>query len=79
MEKLIVAGKSPIPGKLKKGESFYWYSWERSLKQPFCDGSHKGTFFTHMKFTAEKDETAYLCASRKIKNPQYCDWSHQNL
>lgn len=30
-------------------------------------------------FTAEKDETAYLCVCKRTKNSPYCDKSHQNL
>lgn len=78
-EKPVVAQKSPIPVELKNGETYYWCSCGRSGKQPFCDGSHKGTSFEPLEFTVEKAETAYLCACKHTKNPPYCDGTHKNL
>ncbi|MFL0266679.1 CDGSH iron-sulfur domain-containing protein [Candidatus Clostridium radicumherbarum] len=78
-EKPVVAQKSPIPVELKNGETYYWCSCGRSGKQPFCDGTHKGTSFDPLAFTVEKDETAYLCACKYTKNPPYCDGTHKNL
>ncbi|HEY8805632.1 MAG TPA: CDGSH iron-sulfur domain-containing protein, partial [Clostridium sp.] len=70
---------SPIAVDVKKGETYYWCSCGRSAKQPFCDGSHKGTTFTPLAFTAEKDETTYLCACKHTKNPPFCDGTHKGL
>ncbi|AHF07245.1 CDGSH iron-sulfur domain-containing protein [Desulfitobacterium metallireducens] len=79
MDEPVVAGKSPIPVELKKGETYYYCTCGKSDNQPFCNGAHQDTSFTPMAFTAEKDETAYLCACKHTKNPPYCDGSHQNL
>lgn len=79
MEEPKISQKSPIPAELKEGETYYWCSCGRSGKQPFCDGSHKGTSFKPLAFTAEKDGTAYLCACKHTKNPPYCDGTHKNL
>ncbi len=79
MEEPKISQKSPIAVDVKKGETYYWCSCGRSAKQPFCDGSHKGTTFTPLAFTAEKDETAYLCACKHTKNPPFCDGSHKGL
>jgi len=79
MEEPLVSQKHPIAAELKKGETYYWCSCGRSAHQPFCDGSHKGTSFTPLEFTAEKDGTAYLCACKHTKNPPYCDGTHNKL
>jgi len=79
MEEPVIAQKSPIAVDIKKGQTYYWCSCGRSAKQPFCDGSHKGTTFTPLAFTAEKDETAYLCACKHTKNPPFCDGTHNGL
>ena len=79
MEKPEISQKSPIAVDVKKGETYYWCSCGRSAKQPFCDGSHKGTSFTPLAFTAEKDETVYLCACKHTKNPPFCDGTHNSL
>jgi CDGSH-type Zn-finger protein len=79
MEKPEIPQKSPIPVELKKGDTYYWCTCGKSDKQPFCDGSHEGTSFEPLAFTAEKDEKAYLCACKHTKNPPYCDGSHEAL
>jgi len=79
MEEPTISQKSPIPVDVKKGITYYWCSCGKSSKQPFCDGSHKGTSFTPLAFTAEKDETTYLCACKHTKNPPFCDGTHKEL
>ena len=32
-----------IAVEVEKDKSYYWCSCGKSAKQPFCDGSHKGT------------------------------------
>ena len=44
-EKPVVASRMPAVIKLEAGE-YWWCSCGKSSKQPFCDGSHKGTSFT---------------------------------
>lgn len=79
MEKPVIAQKSPIPVQVKKEETYYWCACGRSAKQPFCDGSHKGTSFAPLPFTAQKDETVYLCGCKHTKNPPFCDGTHKTL
>lgn len=79
MEEPIVAQKGPYAVEVKAGQTYYWCACGRSGSQPFCDGSHKGTAFTPMAFTAEKDGTAYLCGCKHTKNPPYCDGTHSSL
>lgn len=79
MEEPKVAGTSPIPVDLKKGETYYYCTCGKSNTQPFCNGAHEGTSFKPLAFTAEKDETAYLCACKHTGNPPYCDGSHDKL
>lgn len=79
MEKPVVSQKNPMAVELKKGDTYYWCACGRSGKQPFCDGSHQGTAFTPIVFTAEQDGTAYLCACKHTKNPPYCDGTHKGL
>ena len=39
------AGDKPIAIEVEQGKSYYWCSCGKSSKQPFCDGSHKGSEF----------------------------------
>ena len=52
MNKPIRAGNSAIAVKVTEGKSYFWCSCGKSLKQPFCDGSHKGTEFKPLNFKA---------------------------
>ena len=55
MTKGIKAGNSAIAVVVEKNKLYFWCSCGKSLKQPFCDGSHKDTEFTPLKF--KEDET----------------------
>lgn len=76
MEKPIIAGKEPIMLDLKRGETYSWCSCGRSKDQPFCDGSHEGTSFEPLSFTAENDGEVALCTCKLTKTPPYCDGTH---
>ena len=39
------AGDAPIGIDVVEGKSYYWCTCGKSSKQPFCDGSHKGSNF----------------------------------
>ncbi len=78
-KKAIIADNKPIKAEVKKGENYFWCACGRSSGQPYCDGSHRGTSFTPMKFTADEDTDAYLCMCKQTKNPPYCDGSHKNI
>ena len=45
MKKGNRAGDSPIGIDVLEGKSYFWCTCGISSKQPFCDGSHKGTEF----------------------------------
>ena len=47
----VIAQKGPYQIALEKGKSYAWCTCGKSGKQPFCDGSHKGSSFTPMRFT----------------------------
>ncbi len=59
--------------------TYFWCSCGRSAKQPFCDGSHKGTDFSPMKFTASRDDELLFCGCKHTLNGPFCDGAHTNL
>lgn len=78
MDKPVCAQKSPYAVELEAGDH-WWCACGLSKKQPFCDGSHKGTGFAPVKFTMEKAEKKYLCGCKATGNPPFCDGSHNKL
>ena len=49
-----IGGRQPLPVNVEAGKSYWWCACGRSKKQPFCDGSHKGTAFSPVEFKADK-------------------------
>ncbi len=79
MNKPNIAQKAPYPTTVEAGKTYYWCSCGQSSKQPFCDGSHKGSGFSPTQFTAEKDGTVYFCGCKNSGNGVLCDGSHSKL
>ena len=79
MEEPKIAQKGPYTVEVEEGQTYYWCACGRSGSQPFCDGSHKGTSFNPLAFTAEKTETVHLCGCKHTKNPPFCDGTHTKL
>lgn len=77
--KPVVAANKPIAVELKAGEEYFWCRCGRSRNQPFCDGSHRGTDFSPLMFTAEKDGEAWLCQCKQTRNAPYCDGHHRQV
>jgi len=70
---------SPYKVDVEEGKSYFWCACGLSSKQPFCDGSHKGSDFNPIKYTAEKDGTVALCGCRATSNAPMCDGTHRTL
>lgn len=62
-----------------ENKSYYWCSCGESKNQPFCDGSHKGSEFTPVKFEIEESKKYYLCGCKKTSTPPFCDGTHKQL
>ena len=68
-----------IAVEVEKDKSYYWCSCGKSSKQPFCDGSHKGTEFTPLAYKADETKRMFFCACKKTNNQPFCDGSHSYL
>lgn len=75
----IIAQKAPYPVEVEAGKTYYWCACGKSQKQPFCDGSHKGSSLTPIQFTAEETKTAWLCGCRQTAGKPFCDGAHKAL
>ena len=74
-----IAVNQPSIVELEKGKTYFWCSCGQSRNQPFCDGSHKGTDFMPLKFTAEESKSAALCKCKGSRNAPYCDGTHMKM
>ena len=78
MSKPKIVAKFPKAIEMEAG-NYYWCACGKSAKQPFCDGSHKGSGITPKRFSVEKDGTYYLCGCKHSKNQPFCDGTHKTL
>jgi len=78
-DQAVVSQKAPYLVEVEAGKSYFWCSCGRSEKQPFCDGSHKGTTFTPMKFEAEKNKQLFFCGCKQTGKQPFCDGAHSKL
>ena len=60
----VIAAKAPVGVAVEAGKSYWWCTCGRSARQPFCDGSHKGTEFTPQQYVAPETR---LCAMDPTK------------
>ena len=79
MSQPIVAQKSPYPIEAEAGKTYWWCQCGRSTTQPFCDGSHKDTGLTPVKYTAEKAGTLYFCGCKASAKRPFCDGTHSRI
>jgi len=79
MAEPVIAQKSPIAVEVEAGKAYWWCSCGKSQKQPFCDGSHKGSEFTPQQFKSDTAKTVYFCACKASGRAPLCDGSHNKL
>jgi len=77
-ERPVVASKMPAVMELEPGE-YWWCSCGKSSKQPFCDGSHKGTNFTPKKIEITETKSYAFCNCKHSGKGAFCDGSHNSL
>jgi len=76
MTTAVRAADAPYGVNVEKGKDYYWCACGQSKSQPFCDGSHKGTNFSPVKYQAGESETVYFCGCKQTASQPLCDGSH---
>ncbi len=79
MDEPVIAQKAPYAVAVEAGQDYFWCRCGRSARQPFCDGAHKGSGLTPLKFHAEESKTLYLCGCKHSQTPPLCDGRHKQL
>lgn len=74
----VMAQKSPYIVELEAGK-YSWCACGKSAKQPFCDGSHKGSEFTPVAFELTEKTTVALCGCKRTGKKPYCDGTHNKI
>eukprot|EP01062_Namystynia_karyoxenos_P067977 TRINITY_DN62130_c0_g1_i1.p4 TRINITY_DN62130_c0_g1~~TRINITY_DN62130_c0_g1_i1.p4 ORF type:complete len:105 (+),score=30.79 TRINITY_DN62130_c0_g1_i1:85-399(+) len=79
----VVAVRSPCRlanTEVEVGKEYWWCACGRSKKQPYCDGSHKGTGITPQKFSFPEGRERYsLCQCKATHKAPFCDGRHKRL
>jgi CDGSH-type Zn-finger protein len=78
MDQPKIAQKSPYVLELAPG-TYWWCACGHSQTQPFCDGSHKATSITPVKFEIAQSSKVALCGCKHSQNKPFCDGSHNKL
>jgi len=72
----VIAQVKPFHTEVEAGERYAWCSCGRSESQPFCDGSHAGSGFRPVMYTATEARSVLFCGCKHTQDPPFCDGSH---
>lgn len=75
----LIAQKGPYMIAVEAGKSYWWCACGRSQRQPFCDGSHKGTGFSPLEYRAAIAEDVWFCGCKHSNGKPCCDGTHETV
>ena len=79
MSEPVIADTRPVVLELDPG-TYHWCACGQSKKQPWCDGSHKGTeFHPHEIIVTEEKQRVALCQCKRTAKAPMCDGTHAKL
>jgi CDGSH-type Zn-finger protein len=72
----VRASETPFSIAVEESKNYWWCTCGKSQSQPFCDGSHKGSEFTPVKYQATATKNVFFCGCKRTLNAPLCDGSH---
>lgn len=72
----VRAADTPFAVEVEAGRDYWWCACGLSANQPFCDGSHKVTELTPVKYAATKTRTVFFCGCKATAKQPLCDGTH---
>ncbi len=74
-----IAQQAPYAVEVEAGESYFWCACGQSQQQPFCDGSHKSSGFSPVKWEATESKKVHFCGCKHSAHQPLCDGTHRQL
>jgi CDGSH-type Zn-finger protein len=74
-----IAQTAPYATEVEEGKTYFWCACGLSARQPFCDGSHKETGISPVKYTADTSRKVFFCGCKASARAPMCDGSHSKL
>lgn len=59
--------------------TYWWCACGHSEKQPFCDGSHRGTGMEPVELALAEAQKVWLCGCKRSGGKPMCDGTHKKL
>ena len=73
VETPAIAATAPVEVAVESGKTYWWCACGRSKKQPFCDGSHRGTSFSPLEYRAAETGRKWFCVCKQTATQPFCD------
>jgi len=73
------AAPGPHAIEVEAGKHYWWCACGRSRRQPFCDGSHKGSGREPVELVAARSERLWFCGCKRSARAPLCDGSHSRV
>ena len=73
----VRASNTPFAVKVEQGKDYWWCACGQSKKQPFCDGTHKGSTFSPVKYSPDVSKEVHFCGCKGTASQPLCDGSHK--
>lgn len=74
-----ISQRAPFGVQVETGKSYWWCACGRSARQPFCDGSHKGSTFVPVEYKADETKVVWFCGCKHTQTAPFCDSTHSTL